>query len=339
MVKTSKKAWLIAVASLGVAALLLTGGFAIWQQVRLNRTQTAMASVNESLTQAQSDRDTYKAQAEQAAKDKEALQQQVDELQKKLEESDKNLQSAQSEKNALQEKNKSLQQQIALMSASKKPADTNAANTPAGKVCYLTFDDGPSQNTLSVLETLKKYNVKATFFVVGSGNLSYLSKIHEQGHAVALHCNNHTYSGVYASEAAYLADLKAVSDKVKAATGVESKVVRFPGGSSNTVSRNYARGLMSRLTKLLPEMGYAYFDWNVASGDASGNNIPAATITRNVLNGAKGKSKICVLMHDGAGKATTAAALPDIIVGLKAQGFSFEVLTTGVSGFKHGVNN
>ncbi len=339
--KTWKKVLLIVAACVTVLALIAAVGFAIWQNQQLNRAVTAMTDVNESLTQAESDRDAYKEQADSANAANEALQEQLKGLEERLKELEEQLKSSQAAQNELKDKNASLQQQLTLLVAKKQAAQQSvpADQNPAGKVCYLTFDDGPSQNTLSVLETLAKYNVKATFFVVGSGNTAYLSKIHEQGHALALHCNNHTYSSVYASEAAYLADLKAISEKVENATGVKSMVVRFPGGSSNTVSRNYTKGLMSSLTKLLPEMGYAYFDWNVASGDAAGNNVSADKIVNNVLNGAKGKDKVCVLMHDGAGKATTAAALPRIIEGLTLQGFSFDVLTPQVSGFKHSTNN
>lgn len=324
----------VAAAALVVCVLLF-----VQQKKMQTESVAAMATVNQSLQQAQTERDTYRAQAEASAAADAEKQKQLDELKKQLEDLQKKLKSAEDAQKKLEDKNASLQQQIDLMAAKKKEQNASSVKPIAGKVCYLTFDDGPSEVTPQVLATLKKYNVKATFFVVGTGNLNYLKDIQNGGHAIALHCNNHTYSSVYASESAYLADLNAISKKVQDKTGIKSMVVRFPGGSSNTVSRNHTKGLMTKLSKLLPEMGYAYFDWNVDSGDAEGGYQSASKIASNVLNRSKGMNKICVLMHDGADKQTTAQALPAIIEGLQKQGYSFEVLTTDVTGFKHGINN
>ena len=104
------------------------------------------------------------------------------------------------------------------------------------KVCYLTFDDGPSDNTLKILDILKRANAKASFFVIGTSKLDYIKRIHNEGHTVALHANNHDYSKIYKSEEAYFKDLNAIAAKVKKITGVDSKIIRFPGGSSNTIS-------------------------------------------------------------------------------------------------------
>lgn len=327
--KTWQKVLMILVSVIAVAAVGVCG-FLAWQQYK---SDVAAVAAADALKSAEEERDTYRSEAERKnsendtlKSEKDALQQQLDELKKQQEE--------------LQKENSTLKTQISLMAA-KKTQKTTKATTPqasGNKVCYLTFDDGPSEVTLSILATLKKYNVKATFFVTGAGKTEYLSRIHADGHALALHCNSHTYAQVYKNEAAYFADLKAISDKVEKATGVKSMVVRFPGGSSNTVSRAYVKGLMTTLTKKLPEMGYAYFDWNVDSNDAGGART-ATAIKNNVLNGAKGKNTICVLMHDGAGKNATAQALPGIIEGLQKQGFTFKVLTTEVPGFKHRVNN
>lgn len=334
-VSTSKKVWLIVLSCLAALALTAACVGLVWQHRQLDSVTSELADTNKALEEAQTERDTYKEQADQ----NEQLQQQKGELEQKLKEAEDKLKASEEEQNKLKEKNAALQQQIELLSANKKPNNSAAAKPIPGKVCYLTFDDGPSNVTPLVLDTLKKYNVKATFFVAGANDAAMLKRIHNEGHALALHCNDHTYAKVYASEAAYFADLNAVSKKVENATGVKSMVVRFPGGTSNTVSRNYTKGLMTTLSKKLPEMGYAYFDWNISSGDASGGVQSASTIASNVIKGAKGKDRICVLMHDGYGKKTTAQALPAIITGLQKQGFSFEVLTTDVEGFKHKPNN
>lgn len=207
------------------------------------------------------------------------------------------------------------------------------------KVAYLTFDDGPSAKvTPRVLATLKEKNVKATFFVVGTGKMSLLKDIQADGHAIGLHSGTHEWD-IYDSTDAYFADLQAVSDKVYAQTGIRSKIIRFPGGSSNTVSKKHCAGIMSKLVTMVEEKGYSYFDWNVSSGDATGKKATADEITQNVLNGAKNKTKICVLMHDLGTKDTTADALPDIIDGLREMGFRFETLDENSPVFHAKVNN
>lgn len=230
-------------------------------------------------------------------------------------------------------------------SSGKRPANYPAND--GDKVCYLTFDDGPSTAvTTRILETLDKYNVKATFFVA-NGSKSMLTKINDGGHAIGLHTNTHDYD-IYKSKEAYFKDLNAISDKVYEAVGIRSKIIRFPGGSSNTVSKSRCPGIMSVLVEEVERQGYAYFDWNVDSNDANASKMqvidgkkrtPKATIVSSVLNSAKGKDKICVLMHDIAVKTTTADALPEIIEGLRDMGYRFEALTTSSPVFHMKVNN
>ncbi len=215
---------------------------------------------------------------------------------------------------------------------------------PIDGVCYLTFDDGPSSKvTPRILDILAKYNVKATFFVAGTGNLSLLPRMVAEGHTIGLHTNTHNCyvknsSNIYSSVENYLLDLKAISDKVEATVGIRSAVIRFPGGSSNKVSK-VCPGIMTTLTKLMPDMGYSYFDWNVLSGDADSDNVPAETIVNNVLSRAKNKKSICVLMHDTNAKSTTADALEQVIIGLSGMGFRFEVLTPETYGYHQTVIN
>ncbi len=268
-------------------------------------------------------------------------------LKGELEKSKQELETAKQEKAALESENANLKQEITELKA-KKEAAAKYANLPAasqnpqpvGKVCYLTFDDGPSDNTLKILDVLARYNVKATFFVTNHkySKIEYVPQIYAAGHTVGLHTQSHEYSQVYSSVDGYFADLNAISAKVLELTGVESKVIRFPGGGSNKVSRNYYKGIMSILTRQVTEMGYTYFDWNVDSGDASGS-LSASKIAQNVLQGAKNKTSICVLMHDAVGKSTTVDALPAIIEGLMAQGYYFEPLTVDCYGYHHKVNN
>ena len=159
-----------------------------------------------------------------------------------------------------------------------------------GRTIYLTFDDGPSAYTNELLDTLKKYNIKATFFVVGyKCDETILKRIVGEGHSIGLHSTNHSYKDIYNSEQAFVDDLYKMQNIVKEKSGFETFLLRFPGGSSNTVSKNYCKGIMSKLTKKVEEHGFEYFDWNVSSGDAGG-----ATTTEQVIKNIKNRcKKVC----------------------------------------------
>ena len=258
------------------------------------------------------------------------------------------LQAALAEKEKLEQENKGLKTQIEQLNAEKKRQElqqiialknTNQADTAESGICYLTFDDGPSDNTLKILDILDAYGIKATFFVVGTAKTQYMSQITSRGHSIGLHSTSHSYSSIYAGVNNYLSDIQQISDIVYNTTGVRSNIIRFPGGSSNTVSKKYCAGIMTDLTARMQNLGYSYYDWNVSSGDASGVCVPADVIVKNVLNGAKGKAGICVLMHDNSAKTTTVDALPAIIEGLDAMGFRFAPITAEVYGFHQAVGN
>ena len=206
-----------------------------------------------------------------------------------------------------------------------------------GKVVYLTFDDGPSIYTNDILNTLDKYNVKATFFVTCSGDINGLAKkILDKGHTLALHTCTHKYSNIYSSEDAYFNDLNEISTRVENITGYKSKYIRFPGGSSNTVSR-FNRGIMTRLTKKVQENGYKYYDWNIDSNDAAGAN--KNQVYSNVIGALKNSNRTTnmVLMHDT--KSSTKDALDNIIKDALDMGYTFSNINDYTSEIHHGVNN
>lgn len=213
---------------------------------------------------------------------------------------------------------------------------TPQARQPDGRrVCYLTFDDGPSDKTLEILEILDKYRVKATFFVIESENLEYIKDIYAAGHTIGLHTASHDYSVIYSGEDMFYRDIAELSDKIYELIGIRPTLLRFPGGSSNTVSRNYCRGVMTRLVKTVGGRGYSYFDWNLSSGDAE-CPTPSYTYIRNkVLTGAADKNSVCVLMHDSTDKASTVQALPEIIEGMLRMGYSIEPLKPDTYGYHH----
>ncbi len=183
---------------------------------------------------------------------------------------------------------------------------------------YLTFDDGPSAETDRILDILKEYNVKATFFVIGKtdeNSVKAYQRIVEEGHTLGMHSYSHQYAQVYASREAFEDDLTSLQDYLFSITGMESTFYRFPGGSSNKVSKIP----MSDLIQCLEERNITYFDWNVSSGDASGTQLSSQTIINNVMSGINGKLKnYVVLFHDSAAKKTTVDALPEILEQLQA---------------------
>ena len=204
-------------------------------------------------------------------------------------------------------------------------------------VVYLTYDDGPGDYTAALLDILKKYDVRATFFVTGRGTDDLIKREYDEGHTVALHTWSHNYAYLYSSVANYYADLQQVSDRVKNITGEESKLIRFPGGSSNTVSKRYdgRSRIMSTLTRDVEAKGYAYFDWNVDSDDAGRANS-ADVVYANVINRLKPGANV-VLQHDI--KPYSVEAVERIIQWCNDNNYVFEPLTKDSPTVHHGVNN
>ena len=182
---------------------------------------------------------------------------------------------------------------------------------------YLTFDDGPSSGTGEILDILAEYDVKATFFVVGKqgdwAEEAY-KRIVEEGHTLGMHSYTHVYQQIYASLDAYIEDLTTLQDYLYEITGVKSIYVRFPGGSSNTVSRTDMREFIT----WLEEEGFTYYDWNISSQDASGVRLTPEQIVDNCLKGLEKKDNVIILMHDAASKHTTVEALPMLIERIQA---------------------
>ena len=181
---------------------------------------------------------------------------------------------------------------------------------PGAKVIYLTFDDGPSGYTKKLLEVLDKYDAKATFFVTHNNSIAneMIVKEYEAGHTVAVHTYTHDYKTIYASEKAYFDDMNKMNDIIEELTGERAAIIRFPGGSSNHVSKNYCDGIMTKLAADMDELGILYYDWNVDSGDA-GSTSPRTNaqeywepLYKNVINGIAYKAKngcfSVVLQHD-----------------------------------------
>ena len=197
------------------------------------------------------------------------------------------------------------------------------------KIVYLTFDDGPSVCTDQILNILRQERVKATFFVTAQFTpyLNRMAAIAKDGHEVAIHTYSHNFK-IYKSIDSYFADLNKLNDLIEKYTGKRSRIMRFPGGSSNSIYRKYNSDpkFMDRLCVALLDSGYQFVDWNLDSGDARGNNIAADRLVRSAC-GSRHNIQ-CLLMHDTGAKRTTVTALPQIIRYFKQHGYEFGVLNS-----------
>lgn len=205
-----------------------------------------------------------------------------------------------------------------------------------GKVVYLTFDDGPASYTDEILDVLNKYNVKATFFVTNqfSNYQNLLKTEHDNGHTVAVHTYTHNYKEIYSSLDSYLNDFNNMNQVIYEQTGQYSKLFRFPGGSSNTISK-FNRGIMTEIVGKMNELGYYYFDWNVDSMDTSTKDPDK--IFENVKNGMLNNDYSVVLMHD-IKKANIESVEKIISYGLN-NGYTFLPLDETSPTVHHSINN
>ena len=200
-----------------------------------------------------------------------------------------------------------------------------------GKVCYLTFDDGPSQYTRQILQVLEEEGVQATFFVTGGQGLlteeeaaDLIRQEAEAGHTVGLHSYSHRYGEIYRSMEDYLADLEQIYRLVLQASGQRCRIVRFPGGSNNTVAPG---GVMAQLREELDRRGFVYHDWNAVSGDDVSPAPAAGRLAGNILDAAGEREQMVALFHDGATGENTAEAVRLVIRQLKAEGYRFLPIT------------
>ena len=198
------------------------------------------------------------------------------------------------------------------------------------KIAYLTFDDGPSVNTGEILDILKKYDIKATFFVVGrsdDNSKNLYKRIVKEGHAIGNHTYSHEYKTLYSSEKDFLSDFKKLEHHVYDITGIKMDIMRFPGGSNTIIPNKYSddKFMVRMIAKMLYD-GYQYFDWNVDSRDAKAAKQNKDIIVSSVLKGVKNNNPAIILFHDSLPKTTTVEALPIIIEKLLEEGYVFKIL-------------
>lgn len=202
---------------------------------------------------------------------------------------------------------------------------------------YLTFDDGPRAGTTNkILDVLKSRNVKATFFVTNNGPDELIKRIVSEGHSIGIHTATHNYAYIYASIDNYFDDLEIVRNRINTLTGVNTNLIRFPGGSSNTISKKYKEGIMSELVKETVSRGYQYYDWNIDSND-SYSSKDKEKIYNNVINNLHHERANIILMHDV--KIATSEVIDKIIDYGLSNGYNFEPLTSSTMLVKQKVNN
>ncbi len=200
-----------------------------------------------------------------------------------------------------------------------------AATKERDKTIFLTFDDGPSQQTERLLDILAEEEVKATFFVVHAGGdaaKAHLQRIVSEGHTLAMHSYTHDYKKVYASVEAYLDDMYKLFCEIREVTGVTPSLFRFPGGSINS----YNGGVYKELIAEMIRRGFVPHDWNISSQDAVNPTRPAEDILQSVVEGALKVSRGVVLMHDSTYRGTTVDAVRSMIQQLREQGYTLDRL-------------
>jgi peptidoglycan/xylan/chitin deacetylase (PgdA/CDA1 family) len=194
------------------------------------------------------------------------------------------------------------------------------------KVIYLTFDDGPSANvTPKILDVLKKYRVKATFFVLGhlvDKNPEIIERMAKEGHAIANHTYTHDYDYIYSGPDALLEEINRTKDAITNAGGgsAYAGVIRFPGGAFRDERAEYKQ--------MLIENDIPYANWNCMTGDSETKTPIASDLIARAKRSAqnvKGTSLV-MLMHDAGAKQASVDALPSIIEYFKSEGYRFDVI-------------
>ncbi|TKH05635.1 polysaccharide deacetylase [Peribacillus simplex] len=198
------------------------------------------------------------------------------------------------------------------------------------KIAYLTFDDGPSLNTMDILDILDRYHVKATFFVKGNEE-PYAKGCYQEmisrGHSIALHSYTHDYSIIYRSTEGFFQDLNRLETMLQKEYGIKSRIVRLPGGSNNHLRHQAAtKPIINGILQQLKEKGYIYFDWSIDSTDGFSPSISERQIITAVQKGTKDQKHVNILLHDINSMKNTVRALPDIIEFLKKEGYTFETI-------------
>lgn len=200
-------------------------------------------------------------------------------------------------------------------------AATKIGNSYYPKVAYLTFDDGlDSKVTPIILDILKRYEVKATFFILGNAiekNTSLLKRMFSEGHSIGNHTYTHKKENIYCSAAGLRAEIDKTNAAIFKAIGITTRLFRPPYGGPYVRKDEFQEVLKPYNTIL----------WNVDSEDSKALNVSGDVILNNIKNQVKNKRNAIIIMHDSGTHMETAKALPDIIKYLEDNGFIIEPIT------------
>ena len=193
------------------------------------------------------------------------------------------------------------------------------------RLCYLTFDDGPSESiTPQILDTLKANSIPATFFVVGrrvEQHPELVKRAYEEGHYIANHSYTHEYSSVYATPETPWEEYLKTEEAIKNALGnseYNSYLFRFPGGSSGGKYNN----IKAQAKEIFEANAVGTVNWSSLTNDAAGANTSEDQIASLITSSADDTTTI-VLMHDANDKQVTADTLQQVIDYFREQGYEF----------------
>lgn len=204
--------------------------------------------------------------------------------------------------------------------------NVSASSDMVPKRVYITFDDGPTPLTSQLLDVLKKEDVKATFFVVGKeieGRENILKRISEEGHSIGLHTYSHNYTTIYSTEDNFISEMLKTSKKVKEVTGLEPKIIRFPGGSSKRLNQPFLDKLHA--------YNFKVYDWTSDIYDGEYPNLSVYRLTENAKKSKGSSTDIIILMHCNSNNKNTVKALPGIIQYYRNRGCSLQPIREDTS--------
>lgn len=205
------------------------------------------------------------------------------------------------------------------------------------KIIYLTFDDGPGPYTAQLLDILKKHNAKATFFVTNQfpEYADLIKREADEGHSIAVHTYSHDYQTIYASSENFWNDFEQMQQIIEQETGYRTKLMRFPGGSSNTVSR-FNPGIMTQLIQEAESKGYTFIDWNASSGDGRVDTTSESVIAESEEQCSYSDTSV-LLCHDI--KQSTVEAMDEFLTWGEQNGYTFLPMSPYSNSCHQQINN
>lgn len=210
----------------------------------------------------------------------------------------------------------------------------NATAKNEKRVAYLTFDDGPSDVTPKILEVLDKYNIKATFFLIGNSitedKEDLVKNMINNGHLIGIHTYSHDCSEIYNSAQSYIDDVNKTYEKLYNITSIKPIIYRFPWGSANF----YIKDKVNTISESLSEKNLTYYDWNVSAEDSVGTPTKQSIIN-NIKNDFSKYNEPVILMHDSSINDLTAETLPEIIEMIQAEGYEFDIVTNRTNPYQY----